>query len=177
LLVLSGAAVVLGADFLRDFHLGVGDLMAIGASFFYAGYYVATQAGRRHLASLPYVAAAGVTSTFLLFAVVLLLGHPLTGYPTTSWIAFAGLGLVTQVLGYVAVGYALGHLPASLVSPTMVGQPVMTALLAIPLLGETLSPVQWIGGAAVLVGIVLVHRSHGASPRGSPGLSTRDATR
>jgi drug/metabolite transporter (DMT)-like permease len=163
LLVLSGAAVVLGADFLRDFHLGVGDLMAIGASFFYAGYYVATQAGRRHLASLPYVAAAGVTSTFLLFAVVLLLGHPLTGYPPSSWIAFAGLGLVTQVLGYVAVGYALGHLPASLVSPTMVGQPVMTALLAIPLLGETLSPVQWVGGAAVLVGIVLVHRSHGAS--------------
>ncbi|MBM2843513.1 MAG: conserved rane protein of unknown function, partial [Anaerolineales bacterium] len=71
------------------------------------------------------------------------------------------LGLVTQVLGYVSVGYALGRLPASLVAPTMVGQKVMTALLAIPLLGETLTPVQWIGGAAVLVGIVLVHRSHG----------------
>jgi drug/metabolite transporter (DMT)-like permease len=75
------------------------------------------------------------------------------------------------VLGYVSVGYALGHLPASLVAPTMVGQPVMTALLAIPLLGETLTPVQWIGGAAVLVGIVLVHRSHRPTvPIGSPGL-------
>jgi drug/metabolite transporter (DMT)-like permease len=162
-LVLSGAAAVLGADFLRDFHLGVGDLLAISAGVFYAGYYLATQFGRRHLASLPYVASAGVTSSILLLGIVLLLGQPLTGYPPETWAAFVALGLVTQVLGYVAVGYALGHLPASLVAPTMVGQPVMTALLAIPLLGETLSPVQWIGGAAVLIGIVMVHRSHGGA--------------
>ena len=146
LLVLSGAAAVLGADFLRDFHLGLGDLMAITAGVFYAGYYLATQAGRRHLPSLPYVAAAGVTATILLLGIVLLMGLPLTGYPLQTFAAFAALGLVTQVLGYVSVGYALGHLPASLVAPTMVGQPVMTALLAIPLLGESLSPVQWIGG-------------------------------
>jgi drug/metabolite transporter (DMT)-like permease len=171
LLVLSGAAAVLGADFLRDFHLGLGDLMAISAGVFYAGYYLATQAGRRSMASLPYVTAAGVTATIMLLGLVLLMGLPLTGYPLQTFAAFAALGLVTQVLGYVSVGYALGHLPASLVAPTMVGQPVMTALLAIPLLGETLLPVQWIGGAAVLVGIVLVHRSHrGAVPVTSPGL-------
>jgi drug/metabolite transporter (DMT)-like permease len=158
-LVLSGAAAVLGADFLRAFHLGMGDLMAIGAGVFYAAYYLATQRGRRHLASLPYVTAAGVASTLLLVGLALALGHRLGGYPPQAWAAFLGLGLVTQVLGYVAVGYSLGHLPASLVAPTMVGQPVMTALLAIPLLGESLSLVQWIGGAAVLGGIVLVHRS------------------
>src|SRR3990172_5302639 len=66
LLVLSGAAAVLGADFLRDFHLGLGDLMAITAGVFYACYYMATQAGRRPLASLPYVTAAGVVATALL---------------------------------------------------------------------------------------------------------------
>jgi len=171
LLVLSGAAAVLGADFLRDFHLGLGDLMAITAGVFYAGYYLATQAGRRHLASLPYVTAAGVVATVLLLGIVLVLGLPLTGYSVQTIASFAALGLVTQVLGYVSVGYALGHLPASLVAPTMVGQPVMTALLAIPLLGETLMPVQWIGGAAVLLGIVLVHRSHrSALPVGTPGL-------
>jgi len=162
-LVLAGAAAVLGADFLRNFALGVGDLMALAAGVFYAGYYLATQSGRRHLASLPYVTSAGVTSTLILLAIVLLIGYPLTGYPAQTWASFLALGLVTQVFGYVAVGYALGHLPASLVAPTMVGQPVMTALLAVPLLGEPLSPVQWVGGAAVLGGIVLVHRSRRAS--------------
>jgi drug/metabolite transporter (DMT)-like permease len=61
--------------------------------------------------------------------------------------------------GYLALGYALGHLPASVVSPTMLGQPVLTALLAIPILGESLHPVQWIGGLVVLGGIYLVNRS------------------
>jgi drug/metabolite transporter (DMT)-like permease len=69
------------------------------------------------------------------------------------------LALITQVTGYVAVAYALGHLPASVVSPTMVSQPVITALLAIPILGEPLTATQWIGGAAVVAGVIVVHRS------------------
>ena len=64
--------------------------------------------------------------------------------------------------GYFSIAYALGHLPASVVSPTMVLQPVLTALLAIPLTGENLSPLQWMGGlAAVVGGIYLVNISQG----------------
>jgi drug/metabolite transporter (DMT)-like permease len=76
---------------------------------------------------------------------------------------------VPQIIGYLAMGYALGHLPASIVSPTMLGQPVLTALLAIPLLGETLQPVQWMGGLVVISGIFLVHRSREAAPQPLPG--------
>jgi drug/metabolite transporter (DMT)-like permease len=159
LLTLAGSVAVLGTDFSRHFTLGLGDLLAVAASLFYAGYYLMTQAGRRHLASLAYVAAAGLVASIVLLAICLLAGFRLTGYPAQTWLAFLGLAMVTQVVGYLAVGYALGHLPASLVAPTMVGQPVVTALLAIPLLGEHLAPVQWLGGAGVLLGIFLIHRS------------------
>ncbi|HET7010714.1 MAG TPA: DMT family transporter, partial [Anaerolineales bacterium] len=121
--------------------------------------FLMTQHGRDHLGPLAYVWLAGVASSGILLIVNLIGGFPLTGYPPQTWLAFLALALITQVVGYVAVGYALGHLPASLVAPTMVGQPVVTALLAIPLLGEPLTPVQWAGGAAVLLGIYLVHRS------------------
>jgi drug/metabolite transporter (DMT)-like permease len=84
---------------------------------------------------------------------------PLTGYSPQTYLAFLGAALVSQVGGYLSVGYALGHLPASVVSPTMIGQPLVTTILAIPLLGETLSPAQLLGGASVLLGIYLVHRS------------------
>lgn len=77
----------------------------------------------------------------------------------TEYLAFLGAALVSQIGGYLAVGYALGYLRASLVAPTMLGQPVVTALLAIPLLGETLGMGQVIGGVAVLAGIYLVHAS------------------
>jgi drug/metabolite transporter (DMT)-like permease len=159
LLTLSGAAAVLGLDFSTHITLGLGDLLALSASLFYAGYYLMTQQGRHHLGPLAYVWLAGLASSAALLLVNLGAGFPLTGYPPQTWLAFLGLALITQVVGYVAVGYALGHLPASLVAPTMVGQPVVTALLAIPILGEPLSPIQWIGGGAVLLGIYMVHRA------------------
>jgi len=158
-LTLVGAAAIAGGDFLRHASLGWGDLLAVGASLFYASYYLITQRGRRWLPPLPYVWLAGMVSTGVLFVLSLVLGMPLTGYPPTTYLAFLGLALITQVTGYVAVAYALGHLPASVVSPTMVSQPVITALLAIPILGEPLTATQWIGGAAVVAGVIVVHRS------------------
>ena len=42
---------------------------------------------------------------------------------------------------------------------TLLGQPVITALLAIPILGENLAWIEVLGGFVVLGGIYLVHRS------------------
>jgi drug/metabolite transporter (DMT)-like permease len=174
-LTLLGSAAVAGADFLFHPSLGWGDLLALGASFFYAGYYVFTQLGRRHLPSTIYVWLAGMAATTSLLVLCLVLGLPLTGYPARSYMAFAGLALVTQAFGYLAVGYALGHLPASIVSPTMVAQPIVTALLAIPFLHEPISPVQWVGGALVIAGILQINASHVPSPSNTPAAIPQSA--
>jgi len=60
----------------------------------------------------------------------------------------------------MALAYALGHLPAPIVAPTMVLQPVVTALLAIPLLKEIPTIWQGVGGFIALIGIYIVNRSH-----------------
>ncbi len=159
ILTLVGAAAVAGADFILNLQFGWGDLLGLTAGLFYAGYYLCTQRGRDHLDPLQYVWATGTVSAVLLLAISTAMRLPIRGYSAQSYLAFLGAALVTQVIGYVSVAYALGHLPASTVSPTMVGQPLVTALVGIPLLGEWLSPVQWLGGAAVLIGILLVHRS------------------
>ena len=72
---------------------------------------------------------------------------------------FLGAALISQIIGYFSVGYALGHLPASVVSPTMIAQPMLTALLAIPLAGELLTVEVVLGGIFVLTGIYLVNRN------------------
>lgn len=89
------------------------------------------------------------------------LEQPLTGYPAHTYWSLIGVALITQVGAYLSINYALGHLPASIVSPTLLGQPVLTALLAVPLLGQPLSPAQIIGGVVVLAGIWIVHRQRG----------------
>ncbi len=159
LLAMAGAAVILGLDSLGAVSFGVGTLLGLLAGVFYGGYLLITQRGRETLDSLAYFWPAAISSTLGLLILCLALRQPLTGYPAFAYLNFLALGLVPQVFGYLSINYALGHLPASIVAPTMLGQPVVTAILAGPLLGEALSPWQVLGGLAVLAGVYVVHYS------------------
>jgi drug/metabolite transporter (DMT)-like permease len=98
----------------------------------------------------------------------LILGKSLTGYSSQTWLIFLATAIISQMIGYLAISYALGHLPASVVSPTLIGQPILTAILAIPMLGEIPTSIQWIGGGIALAGIYIVNRSHQSSQPETP---------
>ena len=138
---------------------GVGTLLGLLAGIFYGGYFLVTQRGRENLDALTYLWLAGVVTTLGLLVLNLALHKPLTGYSIPTYLNFLAMGMVTQVFGYLGVNYALGHLPASVVAPTMLGQPVLTAVLAWLLLNEEFSLWQILGGAAVLIGVYVVHQS------------------
>lgn len=160
ILALAGAALVMGSDFLKHPTLGLGDLMASTAAIFYASYQLTTQHGRKHIDPLRYTWLVGVSATLGMFIINLVLGNSFSGYPPQTWIIFFLTAIVSQMIGYLAITYALGHLPASIVSPTLIGQPILTAILAIPMLGEIPNTTQWIGGAVALAGIYIVNQSH-----------------
>lgn len=160
ILALTGAALVMGSDFLHHPTLGLGDLMASTAAIFYASYQLTTQRGRKYIDPFRYTWFVGVSATIVMFIMNLVLGNSFTGYPAQTWIVFFLTAIVSQMIGYLAITYALGHLPASVVSPTLIGQPILTALLAIPMLGEIPAAIQWIGGAIALAGIYIVNQSH-----------------
>ncbi len=164
-MAISGAVVVIGSDFLSNPQLNTGNLLGVISSVFYAAYFLTTQRGREHFSTLTYVFLITAISSIVLLGVNLGVGNPLSGFPPTTYLSFLGAGLVAQVIGYFSVGYALGHLPASVVSPTMIAQPILTALLAIPLAGEALVPGLWIGGLVVLGGIYLINRSRPSEVR------------
>lgn len=157
---LGGAAIVLGYDFFLRPHFGLGDTLALISGMFYGGYYLTTQYGRKSLGVVPYLWVVSLAATGSLLIVSLLMGFSITGYSLQTYGAFIGAGIVVQCIGYVSVAYALGHLPASIVAPTLIMQPVFSALLAIPMFGEHLLPIQWLGTAAVLTGIYLINRSN-----------------
>jgi drug/metabolite transporter (DMT)-like permease len=159
LLALAGAAIILGVDLRDGLVLNQGALLGALAGLFYGSYFLVAQRGRRQLAALAFFWFSTVSSALTLLASSLLLGHSLTGYPTMTWIVFIAQGIVIQAAGWFLISYAQGYLPASLVSPTLLGQPVLTAILAGPLLGETLRSDELLGGLAVLAGIFIVHGS------------------
>jgi drug/metabolite transporter (DMT)-like permease len=154
-----GAVVVLGNSGLQNApHQVRGDALSLLSSLFYAAYFLSGERARRQLDTLEYVWPMTATAAGVLLVGTLALGYPLAGYSPLTYAVFVAAGLISQVGGYFAVGYALGHLPAAVVSATLIAQPVVTALLAIPFAGEGLGAWQVLGGVGVLAGIWLVVR-------------------
>lgn len=160
IVALFGAALIMGSDFLLHPRFGIGDAMAILTGVFYGGYFLFTERSRKHFDPISHIWLVGVGASLSLFLANLALGYPMTGYPVQTWLVFLATAVVSQLIGYMSLAYALGHLPASVVSPTMILQPIVTTLLAIPLLGEIPGIWQGIGGAIALVGIYIVNQSH-----------------
>ena len=159
-LALAGCLLIMSADLRRGAAGGslTGDLFALGASVFFAAYLMTTERIRTSMDTLTFNSLAIAGSIVTLFVLCLVLGLPLTGYPPRAWLALAGLGLVSQLVAYYALVYALGHLPATITSVGLLAQVPSTAILAMLLLGEPLTTVQIAGAAVVLAGIYVVNR-------------------
>jgi drug/metabolite transporter (DMT)-like permease len=157
---LMGAVLIMGTDFIIHPRFGVGDAMALFTGFFYGGYFLFTQKSRTTFDPVVHIFFVGVGASLMLFFINLILDYPFFGFDRSTWLVFLASALVSQMIGYMSLAYALGHLPASVVSPTMILQPVVTTLLAIPLLAEVPTPWQALGSAIALIGIYLVNQSH-----------------
>jgi drug/metabolite transporter (DMT)-like permease len=162
-LVLGGIAGVVGSDIFLHAAINTGDSLCILASFFYAGYYLATQRGRQQISTLRYTWLVSLSAGITLLIYLLAAGMSVWDYPLQTYLIFLGAGLITQVIGYLAIGYAMGHLPAAVVTPTLIVQVLLVTILAVPIFGEKLAVYQWLSGLVVLAGIVLVNRSRPAA--------------
>jgi len=157
-LAVSGSLVIVWGDLARHAHLGWGDAMALAASACFAVYLIATEQVRGHTGTLVFLRLAIVSSAAFLLLFNLAMRVPL-GIPSgRSFAALVGLGLVSQLGGYLALTYAMGHLPATVTAVSLLSQGPLTALLAVFLLHEPLTSSLLIGGALVLLGIALANR-------------------
>jgi drug/metabolite transporter (DMT)-like permease len=141
-----------------------GDLLAILAATFYAGYLLGVKGLRRRFSTFTIMAWSGLVSCPGFFVVALCSGERIVPTHAAGWYVVAGLAIVSHVGGQSLIAFALGHLPASFSSVSLLLQPVVAAVLASALLQERLTPLQIVGGVITLVGIVLANRSTPSAP-------------
>jgi drug/metabolite transporter (DMT)-like permease len=173
-LAFSGSLVIIWTDLTRHLHLGTGDLMALTASACFAVYLLATENIRAHTSTLVFLRLATISGTIFLFVFTLLLRTPLDIPSHRSLAALIGLGLVSQLGGYIALTYALGHLPATVTAVTLLAQGPLTAILAAWLLHEQLTTSLLIGGVLVLLGVGLANRGREPCEEGNTGLNNEE---
>jgi drug/metabolite transporter (DMT)-like permease len=159
LISMLGTILVLREDLGFSGDVGMGSLLGLLSGFFYGSYYLVTQGGRAILDTISYFWIAVATSTLVLLLANILFKQSFGGYSWQVLLSFLVMGLIVQIAGWLIINYAQGYLPASIVAPTLLLQPVVTALFAQPLLGERLTLWHILGGGAVLAGIFMVHLS------------------
>ncbi|MFB9908208.1 EamA family transporter [Allokutzneria oryzae] len=89
----------------------------------------------------------------------------LASITTSSWVAWGYLVLFGSVLAFSAYVFSLGKLPVSTVATYAYVNPVIAVLLGVVLAGERFDLVQLLGGALVLVAVVLVVQAERRSRR------------
>ena len=158
ILAICGSVVILWADLARHAPFGVGDVMALGAAACFAVYLLATEKVRTTTSTLTFLRLSMIATTLVLLLLNFAMGISLRVPHRRTWWALLGLGLVSQLGGYLALTYALGHLPATITAISLLTQGPLTAAMAAVLLGEPLTLPQIVGGALVLSGVALAHR-------------------
>lgn len=153
-----GVFLVAGKDFIQNPNVGIGHLMAIGAALFYAGYMLITQKVRSGMDTVNFMGWTLLACIVFSFITCWQQDLEMIHFNQKTWIAFIGSGLICHLVGWLSINYALGFIPAAIVSPTLLIQPVLTSIISYFLLGEILRTEQIIGGIIVLFGIYLVNK-------------------
>jgi len=130
-----------------------GNALAVVGAVAAAGYVLAGRSLRQRVALLPYVIVVYTACAGCLLGFVLLGGQPLVGYPAREWLLFLAMAVGPGVFGHTVVNWALAHLESSVVSVSLLGEPVGATLLALALFGSVPTPATVVGGAVVLAGI------------------------
>jgi drug/metabolite transporter (DMT)-like permease len=153
-----GVTIIIGLDQVLQANLNFGNILAIIASMFYGAYLITVRKGRNSLDTFSFTTISMISSTVVLGFICLVTGTPLWGFSTTTWLALGTLGIVPQLLGWLAINQALGHIRPTVASVSLLSQTVFTAIFSVLILGEILTFHEIGGAVVVLVGIYLVNR-------------------
>lgn len=156
-IALGGVTFLLLRDFYVPSGMFKGLILGLFAGMFYAGFMLLTQKGRELLDTISYLFVSTLATALFLGLFALFQQLPFTGYSTQVWVIFIIKGIALQAGAWFLINYAQGFLPASLVSPTLLAQPVVAGILAYFMLNEVLSFWHILGGIIVVIGIYMVH--------------------
>lgn len=155
------AAAVAGASMMAIEKTGgtprnqpLGDTLSLITAVWYALYFLTITEGRKSEGASRLMFWASITGAPLLLAAAALLGEQLTPVTAAGWAACVGLGLM-HVAGQGSIAWAMGRLPTPTASVVVLVQPVVAAFLGWVLFAEAIGPLQGLGAAVTLGGVIL----------------------
>ena len=152
LCILGGAALL--AQSLQVKTSGaLGDLYGLITGIFFGLYFLAVQAARAGTSAARVTFQATLITSALLLLAALGLEHQMLPRTPHGVAALVALAWISHAGGQGLLTVALGRLPATFSSLVIFLEAIAAACFAWAILGEPVSPVQALGGVAILSGI------------------------
>jgi drug/metabolite transporter (DMT)-like permease len=132
----------------------LGNAFSVSTALWYSLYILAISEGRKTEGASRLMFWSGLVGAPLVLIAALLLHEQIAPATAAGWAACVGLGVV-HVLGQGSIAWGLGRLPTSNASVVVLVQPIVATYVAWVLFKEALGPVQAVGAAVALGGVVL----------------------
>lgn len=135
-----------------------GNLLALSGAICAAGYILCGKMVREKLDNLSYIFLVYLIASVVLIISFLVVTREKIDIliPEFGWVAL--VAVIPQLIGHSLINWSLGHLPASYVSLSLLGEPVGSALLALMFLREQPSAMQTIGAIVIILGLIIATR-------------------
>ena len=174
LIAFVGAIVVVtrGVPTADTLHLPstTGDLLAVASALNWTIFSVASKPLLRRIPPtlmMAYVMFIGWALTIPFF-VAIQGWNEIGNLSLGGWTAIIYLGVFCSGIAYIFWYDALAHIDASQVASFIYVEPIVTIVVAGIILSEPFSPITFVGGLAILLGVYLINRS---GARGGEALS------
>jgi drug/metabolite transporter (DMT)-like permease len=132
----------------------IGDVLAFLGGIAAGIYILAGRYFRRTRGLMTYVLVVYSGSAICLFIMCLIARAPFV-YPPKEFLLFFLMALGPGIFGHTIYNWALKYVKATLVSVSLLGEPIGASLLAFFLLKEVPGSLTMVGGVAILIGIYL----------------------
>ncbi|RBP05764.1 threonine/homoserine efflux transporter RhtA [Roseiarcus fermentans] len=152
-LALAGAWVMAGMA--APAHVGAGDAFALCAATAYAAYLLIIKRLREKLDAPTATLWSAAVSAVALTIAAAARGETLIPSTPLGWTIVVLLGFGSHAIGQGLTSLAIGRTPVAIVALVILAQPPFSALLAWGVLGEAMTGLQLIGGAIILIAVLM----------------------
>ena len=150
-----GAALLMGQSLdLSPLHFQ-GDILSLGAGLTYTVYLVLMMRVRQNTESWGALGMASAVAAVILLTASIVAGEQVI--PTVWWPVML-LAFTSQFFGQGCLTYALPHFSPLVIGLALLFQPALSAAAGWLAFGETLTAMDFIGSALVMIALVLVRK-------------------
>jgi drug/metabolite transporter (DMT)-like permease len=162
IMALIGSSIISIGDFYQLGDKLFGNFLALSAALFASSYLFIGRGVRKKLDYFPYLYILYSYAALFLGIGVYFFDLPFSGYGLNNYLIFLALAIGPTLIGHSILNFAVRYLSTSIVSLSILGEPIITTFLAWLLLNEAVRLTTIFGGAFILGGIYLasVYNNH-----------------